>query len=314
MLRYYQLSHGNDWNLVEPTAANWLVLARPTEAERQSVIDEYDLPEELFVARDETEKISRYEQIDSSKLGSAVILSLTNVTVNNKKSVEERLEPLILIWSTNFVITYVGDNSEFVEQLIDRYGSQATNTERLCAYVILMVYSGYIKELIEVKNTIDHLDQAARRTTKNEELFRLADTERNIVYLDHILRGQKKTLNRWWHRTKFTSELDNAKLLYDIKLRQAHAEELIVIYRDLLETVGGLFNDMMDNKLNNLMKYLNSVALIISIPTLIAGVWGMNTGGLPGETTEIGFWSVIFLSVVATILMAWHLKRKDYTK
>lgn len=40
---------------------------------------------------------------------------------------------------------------------------------------------------------------------------------------------------------------------------------------------------MMDNNLNHIMKYLDSAALIISVPALFAGIWGMNTGGLPGK-------------------------------
>lgn len=67
-------------------------------------------------------------------------------------------------------------------------------------------------------------------------------------------------------------KLNDKKLLYNIKLRQVHAEELITISRDLLETVGGLFSDMMDNNLNHLMKYLDFAALIILIPALILGI------------------------------------------
>lgn len=48
---------------------------------------------------------------------------------------------------------------------------------------------------------------------------------------------------------------------------------MIEIYRDLLESIGDLFNGMMDNNLNHIMKYLDSAALIISVPALFAGIW-----------------------------------------
>lgn len=67
-------------------------------------------------------------------------------------------------------------------------------------------------------------------------------------------------------------KLNDKKLLYNIKLRQVYAEELITISRDLLETVGGLFSDTMDNNLNHLMKYLDFAALIILISALILGI------------------------------------------
>lgn len=106
----------------------------------------------------------------------------------------------------------------------------------------------------------------------------------------------------------------NPNLLYNIRLRQAHAEEHVLIYRDLLETIGGLFSDMMSNHLNHLMKYLDSATLVISIPALIGGIWGMNTGGLPGKETKLGFYFVLLLAFILSVITAIHLKRKDFTK
>jgi magnesium transporter len=145
-------------------------------------------------------------------------------------------------------------------------------------------------------------------------LFKLADTERKIVYLDHTLADQKSTLNGLWENESFIQDLNDSKLVYDIQLHQKHAEKLIHIYRDLLETVGGLFTDMMDNNLNHLMKYLDSAALIISIPALISGIWGMNTGGLPGKGSSIGFFMVVGVAVLLAIIVAVHLNRKDFSK
>lgn len=314
MMNYYQINETKGILNKDSKAGNWLVLEQATAEEQEKVIHDYELPEDIFSASDEAEEISRYEQIENDKLEQVTILSLTNLSDDTEKSIEERLEPLIFIWSESIIITYVGDRSEFSERFIDKYAKQVTSLEKLCAYVILMIYTHYIKELLEIKKTIDDLDRAARKTTENEELFRLADTKRNVVYLDHTLRGQEKTLDYLWHETDMEEKLNDKKLLYNIKLRQAHAEELIIIYRDLLETVGGLFGDMMDNNLNHLMKYLDSAALLISIPALISGIWGMNTGGLPGKGSNIGFFIVIIISIIVTTLVAIHLKRKDYTK
>lgn len=71
---------------------------------------------------------------------------------------------------------------------------------------------------------------------------------------------------------------------------------------------------MMDNHLNNLMKYLDSIALIISIPSLISGIWGMNVGGLPGKDNEFGFLWVILFGAALAIISALLLRKKNYLK
>lgn len=70
----------------------------------------------------------------------------------------------------------------------------------------------------------------------------------------------------------------------------------------------------MDNNLNHLMKYLDSAALIISIPALISGIWGMNTGGLPGKESHFGFFMVVAVAVLLAIIVGIHIKRKDFSK
>lgn len=70
----------------------------------------------------------------------------------------------------------------------------------------------------------------------------------------------------------------------------------------------------MDNHLNNLMKYLDSVALIISIPALISSIWGMNVGGLPGKENKFGFLWVLLFGLALAIISSFFLRRKNYLK
>lgn len=314
MITYYEITDKQGIQKSSSNEGNWIVLEKATESEQADIVSTYQLPRNIFIGGDEAEEVSRLEQMDNPVLGDIKILVLTNLSAKTDQSIEQRLEPLIFIISDALIITYVGDNSNFVDRFIKRFSNETSDLNKLCANVIYLTYAHFIKELLRVKKVIDELDQAARKTTENEALFRLADTQRDVIYLDHTLRGQAKTLTILWEETDFATDLNDTKLLYNIKLRQSHAEELIHIYRDLLETVGGLFSDMMDNNLNHLMKYLDSAALVLAIPALISGIWGMNAGGLPGEGSKMGFFIVIGCAIVLSIIFAIHLKRKDYTK
>lgn len=302
---------------IEPCEADdctWLVIQKATEEELAEIIEKYQLPKDIFIGGDTAEEITHFERMMNGKLGELSILSLMNLCANRDLPIEERLESLIFVFAKKFTLTFLGDNSDFMVDFMEKYARKITNKEKLCAYIIKTTYTHYLKDLIEVKKTIDSLDEAARRTTENEELYRLADTQREMVYLDKTLQGQKETLNYLWEETDFPERLGDENLVYNIRLRQAHAEERILIYRDLLETIGGLFSDMMSNNLNHLMKYLDSAALVISIPALVSGIWGMNTGGLPGKDSKIGFILVMALAVIVSIIAFIHLRRKDFTK
>ncbi len=294
--------------------SNWIVLQKATKVELTEIVEKYELPKDIFVGGDDAEEINQYEKMNNDRLGELTILSLMNLSDNRELPIEKRLEPLILIFAKEMTLTFVGDNSDFLTSFLTRSAHKVTNKEQLCAYIIKRTYAHFLKELKTTKKIIDELDAAARTTTKNEALFRLADTQRDVVYLDNALQGQKETLNYLWEETDFAQQLGDENLVYNIRLRQAHAEERILIYRDLLETIGGLFSDMMSNHLNRLMKFLDSATLVVSIAALVAGIWGMNTGGLPGKETKNGFFFVMILAVVVSILTTIYLKRKDFTK
>ena len=293
--------------------SNWLVIDSSNTKEIEQVIERYELPQDIFVGVSYPEEVSRMEELTGTSLNQPISLVLLNLS-NEKETIEKRLTPISFVHSNDLLISCVDKKTDFFVRLIEKYGQVINTFEKAIAYSILEIYTHFVKELKVMKKKIDALDKEARKTTENEELYKQADLEREIVYIDHTLRDQKATLDQLWESESFVKKLTDDGLLYDIQLRQRQAEKMILIYRDLLESIGDLFNGMMDNHLNHLMKYLDSAALIISIPALIAGIWGMNTGGLPGERSGLGFLFVLIGSIVAAGIVGYHLYRKDYTK
>lgn len=311
MIEYYSISKKGIKKRNQ--LGNWLILHGATKEEQEHIIQKYALPEDIFLGATKAEEVARFEPLYETNLKNVHLLILHYLEKNEDK-IENRLEPILFIISDDLIMTNLSKGSTFITSFLEDFSAKVHNFDELVAYAIFKMYTHYTKELQKIKKTIDQLDDAARKTTKTQELVRLADTQRAIVYLDHTLKGQKKVLTKLWKRDSFTDELKDPHLVFNIQQRQEQAEKLIDLYRDLLETVGGLFNDMMNNNLNQLLKYLDSAALVISIPALISGIWGMNTGGLPGKEQGTGFFWVIGLSIVATAITVIHLKRKDYTK
>ncbi|WP_233187008.1 CorA family divalent cation transporter [Lactobacillus sp. UMNPBX4] len=131
------------------------------------------------------------------------------------------------------------------------------------------------QKLNAVKRKIDYLDSVARETTKTKELKKVTDLTRELVYLKHTLDDQTESLRSFGEYLK-KNQLASSADIASLMTKQAQLTKMIHVYTDLLNSISGLFTAMMDSHLNHLMKYLNSVALIIAIPTLISGIWGMN--------------------------------------
>lgn len=69
------------------------------------------------------------------------------------------------------------------------------------------------------------------------------------------------------------------------------------------------YASVISNNLNIVMKVLTSITLVISIPTLIASLFGMNTW-VPGQGSPWGFLGVVGSSGLISLAVALYLKRK----
>ena len=292
-MRYYFVDDEKNVIETDEKKYNWLVLDSAKPEEIEQAIEEFELPDDIFVGTEYPEEVSRMERLYETKLEHPFSLVVINLDQSDNR-IEKKLTPISFVLSDNLLITCIDRKTEFVDRLLTKHGNHLNSFEKIITYTLLDIYTHYVKELREMKKRIDALDKAARKTTENEELYKQADLERDIVYIDHTLRDQRETMDQLWNSETFIKRLDDEQLLYDVHLRQRQTEKMIEIYRDLLESIGDLFNGMMDNNLNHIMKYLDSAALIISVPALFAGIWGMNTGGLPGKSSALGFILVVF--------------------
>ena len=70
------------------------------------------------------------------------------------------------------------------------------------------------------------------------------------------------------------------------------------IYRDDIKGTRELFSSILDNRLNNAMKYLTSITLLMAVPTVISGLYGMNVraDGMPFASSTAGFAIVLGLT------------------
>ena len=84
------------------------------------------------------------------------------------------------------------------------------------------------------------------------------------------------------------------------------------IYGDILSRIMDAFSAIISNNQNNVMTYLTIVTIIMAVPTILSGFWGMNVPGIPFEKSPGGFWMVVVVSVVLCTLSTIYLIRKKF--
>ena len=102
---------------------------------------------------------------------------------------------------------------------------------------------------------------------------------------------------------------DDEDILEDAIIENKQAIEMSKIYTDVLNSSMDAYSSVISNNLNETMKLLTSITIIISIPTLIASLWGMNVE-VPFEISKYGFWILCAIAIIITAVTVILLNKK----
>lgn len=102
-------------------------------------------------------------------------------------------------------------------------------------------------------------------------------------------------------------------MLDDVIVENLQAIEMTQIYRDILKGTRELMSTFIDNRLNNIMKLLAAITIVMSIPTIISGLYGMNVNGngMPFSKEPWGFMIICVLTLVICIVVTIVLQKEE---
>ena len=135
--------------------------------------------------------------------------------------------------------------------------------------------------------------------------------EKALVYFSTSLRSNTAVLDKVPRLLKFFEEDED--LWEDVLIENRQAIEMSNIYREILSGTMDAYASIISNNLNVVMKVLASITLIISVPSMVAAFWGMNTG-VPFEGKAWGFWVVIAICIIVSIILLIVLAKKKMLK
>jgi len=172
----------------------------------------------------------------------------------------------------------------------------------------------YLKFLKQINSETNKIEQALEKSTKNEELHKLLMMEKCLVYFNTSLRSNEILLSKLRNSRYFKKNEVDEELVEDVIIEIKQAIEMTRVYSDINSGMMDAFASVISNNLNNVMKQLTIVTIILMIPTLVASFFGMNVK-LPfgsGQATPIAFISIMILSVLLSVAGVMLLHRRKW--
>jgi len=187
---------------------------------------------------------------------------------------------------------------------------------RYCTTVADIIYKWIEIVIHSFETTLDLIEETINETeevimteiypSQLEWFFQLS---RDAIFMETSLKANMKVLRRLERYHVVGRLILDVDRLEELEVDLQQQVELSAIYRELIANAMSAYDSMVGHNLNKVIKTLTSISLLVSVPTLIASVYGMNVG-LPLENDPLAFVLIMLASFFITLPLLLFLRTK----
>ena len=290
----------------------WVNLVRPTSEEITHVLATTGVEEDFLRAALDPEESSRVELEEDQTLLIVDIPTLEESNVEQDESKIFGTLPMGIIVLPNTVITVCLQDTTVLRGIAQnkvRDIHTAMRT-RFVLQILLRVAGLFLRNLRMIERDFTKIERRLYDSLKNEELIQLLGLSKSLVYFSASLKGNEVTMEKMLRGRILKLYEDDRDLLEDALIEIRQAIEMAGIYSSILAGTMDAYASVMSNNLNIIMKVLTVITIIMTIPNIIFGFYGMNITG--NDLPFAYWWWVPVVISICGCIGAWiYMKRKD---
>lgn len=306
MVNFFYTSEKLPLNKLEAFKQNcWVDMVNPTDDEIEDVAEATGINADMLTAALDDQERARAEFDDDNHM---YIVDSPTIEETDSGDVYTTL-PLAIIYNKNCVVTVCLKGNPVLKDFIT--GRQKVYTEKPLHFTLNFMM-GNAKRFLNVLTQIDRKSRRVQaeldKTMRNEEISQLLDLENSLVYISTSLNSNYTVQERLSKAEAIAAREDYQDFYDDVIIESKQAIEMCNIYKNILTVTMAAYGSMISNNTNDTMRKLTIITILLAIPTMIAGFWGMNMT-VPfqtstGDTNTMWFWIVIAVTLCVTSAIA----------
>ncbi len=295
MKAFYKNKNGlisiKDW---QPNC--WINIENPTEDEKSYLLNELQIPQAFY---NDIYDIDERPRIEIENGWHLIIFRIPVISEDVK--IPFYTIPVGIVFKDEICVTISFHKNQVLSDFVNYTQRKKTDVRDNFDLTLKLLLSSsiwYLKYLKQVNQKIKLAEDNLEKSIKNEELQALLQIEKCLVFFMTSLKGNSIVLHRI--KNMKTINLD-PELLEDVDIELRQAQEMTNIYSDILTGTMDAYASVISNNMNDIMKKMTSISIILMIPTVIASFYGMN---VPNSLQEnpFGLPIIIMVSILLSSL------------
>lgn len=309
MLQIYKSTDAGMITLDHVENGAWINLVNPNKQEILYVSDNLNIPIDHIKAALDEEERSRIE-VDE---GCTVVLIDTPIPNKNLQDVGAYYTiPLGIIINDKNIVTVSLSENYVIKSFIERK-VKSFYTFKKTRFLLQILYRNsrlYLQYLRQIDKASDKIESKLHKSLKNKELIQLLGLEKSLVYFTTSLKSNEIVLEKILRSTPVKMYPEDTELLEDVIIENKQAIEMANIYSNILTGTMDAYASVISNNLNIVMKFLTSVTIILSVPTMVASFFGMNVD-VPFKSNPHAFAIIFIMTLFFSMILALTMVKKQ---
>jgi magnesium transporter len=287
----------------------WLDIVDPTPEDLALLEAEFDLHD---LALEDLRKRRQRPKIDTYP-GHHVIVVYEPLDSGDSGRIFD-LGEVHLFAGRGYLVSVHWGTSPVIDSVRGRFqhrGAMVGKTAGWLLYAVLdTTVDRYFPLLDRISEQIDDLEDRILDVKGGTVLLReVLALKRKLLELRRVLAPMRDVANQLLRRE--IEILDDEALPYyqDLYDHSVRILDSLDLFRDLVSATLDAHESVTSNSLNIIVKRLTAATVLLMVPTLIAGIYGMNFRFMPELQQPIGYPAVLFVMALTVIGLGWFFRR-----
>ena len=311
MIQYFKIIEHQTIAINKPESGSWVNVLPPLKQEEFTELSEtLDIPIDFLKDSLDIDERSRYEIDDNVKL--IVIKTPTENNSFNESDAFYITIPICIILTHNQIVTVNSFENEAIKKFLNSFQNRHPDKKSMMVLKIFeKITTNFQDHLKEINQRRNLLEQKLYDSNRNSELLELVRIQKSLVYFVTALRSNELLMMKMVRTNILQLNEDEKEFLDDLIVETSQALEMANTYTNILSSTLDAFASIISNNLNNVLKRLTSITIILSLPALVTSIYGMNVP-IPGQNWPHSFYVPIIISLILSIIISAYFMKKKW--
>ena len=309
MIHFYKTVSGRLTQLETLEAGCWVSVYEPTAEELSLLTKEYGLDVGFVRSCVDAEESSRVEKED----GQTLIIVDTSVEETEESSNTRQFNtvPLGIISTAECVFTISLRRNRVLAAMADGAvpNLQTDFRTQFILQILMRIAAAFVSDLKQIDKLSYAMEQELSGAMKNQEIIQLMGLQKSLVYFTTALKADLTTIEKIQRGRALKLYPEDADLMEDVITELKQAAEMASIYTGTLTAMMDAFSYVIANNQNAVMWKLTIITVLIEIPNIIFGFYGINTDTLPLRFSWVAPFLIAIVLTAVTSVFIWKYRK-----